>query len=241
MREIQAVILAAGKSSRMAINGTKLLYNYNGKSIIKRVTEACSIGYISKINLIVGYESEKIINELGSDFSYYFQEDQIGTGDALKKFFNSNSDYNGDLFVSVADTPLIDKAFVNNFINYYNDYKPDTLMTVGVIENNIPPYARVIRSENKDLLSVLEDFECSEEQKKINEVITSQYCFKAEQIRPLLSSLEKKGADGNYYLNDLINMQIISGKRIQSFTVDDIRTVYGINDLNDLKFITDKN
>ena len=238
---MQAVILAAGKSSRMAINGTKLLYKFNNKSIIRRVVDACSIERISKINLIVGYDSDRIIDELGTEFNYYYQENQIGTGDALKKFFESNTNYKGDLLILVADTPLLDKEFTNNLINYYEDHQPDTLMTVGIIKNNIPPYARVIRSKNNDLISVLEDFECSIEQRQITEVITSQYCFKAEQIRDLLGSLEQKGANGHYYLNDLINMQINSGQRVESFTVSDIKTVYGVNNFDDLNFVMNKN
>ena len=91
MRELQALILAAGKGTRMKINGSKLLYRFNGETIIKRVVDACKIPKVNKINIVIGYESEKIIKELGDDFTYYYQENISGTGDALKCFFENNN------------------------------------------------------------------------------------------------------------------------------------------------------
>lgn len=236
-REIQAVILAAGKSSRMAINGTKLLLNFEGKTIIHRVVDACKINEISKINVIVGFESDKIIKELGTEVNYIFQNNPIGTGDALKCFFDVNNDYTGDLLVLVADTPLLDKSFISKFIDHYYTTGSSTLLAVGIIENNIPPYARVLRSEYDDRISILEDFECSEKQKAITEVVTSQYCFRAEEIKKIVKSLGKKGENGNDYLNDIINKLIEAGKQIETYCVDDIKSVYGINNLDDLNFI----
>lgn len=241
MNEMQAVILAAGKSSRMAINGTKLLYKFHGKSIISRVVEACNISDITKINIIVGYESEKIIRELGNGFNYIFQEEQLGTGDALKKYFDSHLEYNKDLLVLVGDTPLINKSFISNIIKDYYENGSDTLLVSGEITNNIPPYARVIRSSNNKLIEILEDFDCSDKQKEITEVVTSQYCFKSSELRSLFSTLEKRGENGQYYLNDLINKQQLLGKKIDIYRTNAIKTVYGINTFEDLNFIMDQN
>ena len=237
---MQAIILAAGKSSRMNTEKSKLLYNFNGKSIIKNVVESCEISYISKINLIVGHQSEKIIAELGNAYTYYHQEKQIGTGDALRVFFKNNQNYNGDLFVLVGDTPNLTKEIVSNIIQKFYTNNLDTLITVTFIENDIPPYSRIIRDANGKIISILEDFECSDEQKTINEVITSQYCFKAKHIKPFINMLTPKGKNGNYYLNEIINFQINEKLKIDTYEIQNIKSVYGVNTIEDINFLNKK-
>lgn len=233
MGDLQALILAAGKGTRMKINGSKLLYRFNGDTIIKRVVNACKIPKVSKINLIVGYESEKIISELGNDFRYYFQENLSGTGEALRCFFENNN-YEDDLLVLVGDTPLLSKKFILNFTDYYYNNSLTTLLAVTKIENNIPPYARVIRDNNNNIIKILEDFECDFSQKKITEVVTSQYCFNSKYLKPLLNKIKPKGKNNNTYLNDIINEKIKLGEKIDTYFEENYLSLYGVNDKNDL-------
>jgi bifunctional N-acetylglucosamine-1-phosphate-uridyltransferase/glucosamine-1-phosphate-acetyltransferase GlmU-like protein len=237
MRDMQAVILAAGKSSRMNSEKSKLLYDFNGKTIIKRVVESCEVSYISKINLIVGYQSEEIIAELGDTYNYYYQNNQIGTGDALQVFFKNNEDYNGDLLVLVGDTPNLTKEIISNLIENFYNYNLDTLITVAFIENDIPPYSRVIRNAEGKITYILEDFECSNEQKRINEIVTSQYCFKTNYIKPFINQLTPKGQNGNYYLNEIINFQLNENLEIDTYRVQNIKSVYGVNIIDDIDFL----
>jgi bifunctional UDP-N-acetylglucosamine pyrophosphorylase/glucosamine-1-phosphate N-acetyltransferase len=237
MREMQAIILAAGKSSRMNTKKSKLLYNFGGKTIIKRVVESCEVSYISKINLIVGYQSEEIIAELGDSYSYYYQKNQIGTGDALQVFFKSNENYDEDLLVLVGDTPNLDKEFISNLIENFYNRNLDTLITVAFFEKDIPPYSRIIRNDQGKIICILEDFECNNEQQKINEVVTSQYCFKANQVKPFINRLTPKGQNGNYYLNEIINFQINKNLKVDTYKTQNIKSVYGVNIIEDISFL----
>lgn len=233
MRELQALILAAGKGTRMKINGSKLLYRFNGETIIKRVVDACKIPKVNKINIVIGYESEKIIKELGDDFTYYYQENISGTGDALKCFFENNN-YEDDLLVLVGDTPLLTKSFMINFTNYFYNNSITTLLAVTRIEKNTPPYARVIRDSNNCIIKILEDFDCDSNQKKISEVVTSQYCFNSKYLKPLLNRIKPRGKNNNTYLNDIINEKIQIGEKIDTFFEENYLSLYGVNDQNDL-------
>ena len=236
-QEMQVIILAAGKSSRMNTEKSKLLYNFNGKTIIKNVAEACDISYISKINLIVGHQSEKIIAELGNTYSYYYQKDQIGTADALQVFFKNNESYNGDLLVLVGDTPNLSKEIIYNLVETFYSNNLDTLITVAFAGNDIPPYSRIIRNEQGKITCILEGFECNDEQKMINEVVTSQYCFKAKHVKPFINKVTPKGQNGNYYLNDIINFQIVENLKIDTYKVKNIKSVYGVNIIDDIDFL----
>ena len=237
MKEMQAIILAAGKSSRMNTTKSKLLYNFDGKTIIKRVVESCEVSYISKINLIVGHQSEEIIAELGDAYSYYYQKNQIGTGNALQVFFKSNENYDGDLLILVGDTPNLNKEFICSLIENFYKHNVDTLITVAFFEKDIPPYSRVIRNAQGKITCILEDFECNSEQQRINEVVTSQYCFKANHIKPFINRLTPKGKSGNYYLNEIINFQINANLKIDTYKIQNIKSVYGVNVVEDISFL----
>jgi bifunctional UDP-N-acetylglucosamine pyrophosphorylase/glucosamine-1-phosphate N-acetyltransferase len=236
MRDFQAVVLAAGKSTRMGNGNSKLIYKINGKSIIKYVVEACEIPEISKINVLVGFDSDKIKDELGSNYNYFYQSNQLGTGHAVMKFKEFNRSYQGDLLILVGDTPYINGRIIKEFISYYQEKKVDALFTTAKYDSFIPPFARVIRNGNGEIINILEDFECNTETKIIDEVITSQYCFKSEILFPGLEKIKPKGANGEYCLNDIIKIFLNDGVRISNFNVKNPKLVYGINSIDDLEY-----
>jgi bifunctional UDP-N-acetylglucosamine pyrophosphorylase / glucosamine-1-phosphate N-acetyltransferase len=233
-RELQAVILAAGKSTRMGNGHSKLLHRINEKTIIKSVFESCEIMEISKINVIVGYDSNNIKRELGDNCSYIHQDEQLGTGHALRMFKEANNGYAGDILVLVGDTPFITKEFIKNFIKSFQDKNLDILMATAKFDPFMPPYARIIRDDKNRITKIPEDFECSLEEKTTSELVTSQYCFRYETIKPHIKNLGSKGNKNEYYLNDIISESLKNNTKIDTFEVMNSKVVFGINSIEDI-------
>jgi bifunctional UDP-N-acetylglucosamine pyrophosphorylase / glucosamine-1-phosphate N-acetyltransferase len=232
---MQAVILAAGQSTRMGNGHSKLLHHVNGKSIVKSVYDACKIPEISRINVVIGHDSKNIQKELGEDCFYINQPQQLGTGHALAQFFEQSDGCTDDLVVLVGDTPFITPDFIRNFILSFKDLNLDIFMASARFKSVSLPYARVIRNEHNKIIKIPEDFECTPSEKTVSELITSQYCFKYETIKPHLNNLSPKGNKNEYYLNDIISESLKNNTKIDTFEVLNSKVVFGINSIEDIE------
>jgi bifunctional UDP-N-acetylglucosamine pyrophosphorylase/glucosamine-1-phosphate N-acetyltransferase len=233
MREARAVILAAGKSTRMKIGGSKLLLEIGGKAILKRVVEACEVAEIARIYVVVGHNANDIIDLLGNKYTYVFQDEQLGTAHALMQVKDELRGYVGDLVVSVGDSPYLTKELVQRLLRKHQSSDAASTLITALFEQ-VPPYARVIRNSNGKVISALEENLCTDEQKKIGEVVTSHYCFRSDVVLPLLAEIKNDNPKREYYLTDIVGILTRYGYLCETLTVDDPMLVFGINDLEDL-------
>lgn len=232
-RSTRAVILAAGKGARMKGRTAKLLIVIDGKPIVRRVCEACSVPEIEKIYVVVGHNAEAIKRAVGESCSFILQKKPLGTAHAVMQVRRVLRGYRGDLVVVVGDSPFLTRKLVRRLVTtHQRTGVAATFLTTEYPEP--PPYARVIRDRPGNVINVLEEYQCSPEQKKIKEVLTSHYCFRAEIVLPLLSKIGRDNPKREYYLTDILAILIGQGYKVQAVKVRNPLLVFGINDVCDL-------
>jgi bifunctional UDP-N-acetylglucosamine pyrophosphorylase/glucosamine-1-phosphate N-acetyltransferase len=238
-RDVRAVILAAGKGMRMRGTKPKLLIEVGGKPIIRRVVDACEIPEIEKTYLVVGSEAEKIKKAVGTGCEFVVQRKQLGTGHALMQTRRLLRNYRGDLVVLVGDSPFLTRRLIHRLVRRHQDSGvAATFLTTKYAEP--PPYGRVIRDAKGKVIDVREENQCTSAQKRIKEVITSQYCFRAEIVLPLLSEIRNDNPKHEYYLTEIVPILIRHGYELDTVNVRDPRSVFGINNVHDLKWAVGK-
>ena len=234
-RKTRAVILAAGKGTRMKTRTPKLLIEIEGKPIIRRVVEACSLPEIEKIYVVVGYEAELIKKAAGCNCTFLVQREQLGTAHALMQTRSVLKNYRGDLVVVVGDSPFLTRQLVRRLITtHQRSGAAATFLTTTYPEP--PLYSRVVRHKNGRVINVVEENRCSPEQKKIKEVFTSHYCFRAEIVFPLLPEIRNDNPKREYYLTDIIAILMRHTYKVRALRVKNPLRVFGINDIRDLQW-----
>ena len=232
-KEVKAVILAAGKGTRMKADIPKVLHRIFGKPIVQYVAEACSNAGIEDIYIVVGFGADLIKQTLGSRYKYVLQEQQLGTAHALQMAVPYLKDYQGDLLVLVGDSPFITSEVLQQLITKHQHSNAAATFITTEYENT-PPYGRVIRDNTGNVITVIEEKNALPEIKKIKEVLTSHYCFSSSVVLPLLSKIQKDPEKQEYYLTDIIEILINERYTVETVKIKDSRLVFGINDLQDL-------
>ncbi len=234
-RKTRAVILAAGKGTRMKSRTPKLLMEIEGKPIIRRVVEACTLPEIEKIYVVVGHEAELVKKAVGSNCTFLVQKQPLGTAHALMQTRSVLKNYRGDLVVVVGDSPFLTRQLIRRLIRaHHRTGAAGTFFTTTYPEP--PPYARVVRDKSGRVVDVVEENRCTREQRKIKEVFTSHYCLQAEIALPFLSEITNDNPKREYYLTDLIPILIQYGYKARAVRVKNPLLVFGINDVRDLQW-----
>jgi bifunctional UDP-N-acetylglucosamine pyrophosphorylase/glucosamine-1-phosphate N-acetyltransferase len=233
-RNVCAVVLAAGKSTRMKSAKSKLLFRIKGKPVIKYVADACLKSGIKSVVPVVGFNAQKIKDVLGNKFEYALQREQLGTGHALleaKRQLLNN--YNGDIILLPGDAPFITPAIIRNLIKQHQKKGSDATILTVIFKNPLP-YGRIIRNKQGRVTRIIEEKDASPAERLIKEVSTSHYCFKAEKVLPLLSKIRNNNVKKEYYLTDIIELLYKRGGKIDTIPVRDPLVLFGINTRSDL-------
>ena len=161
---MKSIIMAAGKGTRMKSDLPKVVHLAHGKPMIVRIIDALNTLDVEENILILGHKREKVLEVLGNDVSYVVQEEQLGTGHAVKQAIPKIKDYDGDVLIINGDIPLIRKQTLIDFYNLYKNENADGIILSAIFENPFS-YGRVIKDGNK-VLRIVEEKEANEEQKK---------------------------------------------------------------------------
>lgn len=211
MQNIQVVILAAGKGKRMNAEVPKVLVPFHDMPMIDYVVNAVShSGIEKKPILVVGYGKDLVIGHMGSKASYAVQDEQLGTGHAVRCSQAEIDPSVTDVLVLYGDMPNITGAMIANLARTHVDSnKPLTMATVTVpdFENwykAFLAFGRVLRDENGNILKNVEYKDATDAEKEIKEVNPAYFCFKKDWLFEKLNQLKNENAQGEYYLTDLV-------------------------------------
>lgn len=222
-----ALILAAGQGTRIKSNLPKVLHKVCGKEMVNHVIDTMRKANIDDINVIIGKGAELVKEKTASrNISYSLQEEQLGTGHAVKCAIDFLKGKKGVVGVFAGDAPLIKPETIEKlFETHYENNNQATLLS-SIVEDPTG-YGRVVR-DGEEVLKIVEHKDCTEEELKINEMNAAIYCF---DIESLLNSLEKLSNDnkqGEYYLTDVIGILKNEGKKVGALSIDYEETI-GVN------------
>ena len=226
-------ILAAGKGSRMESELPKVLHQLNGKSLIDYVLDTASELNPDSITLVVGFQKDRVKNHIQNDnVNYVSQEEQLGTGHAALQLENQLENQSGHLLILYGDAPNIKSSTLSPIINeHIEENRTATLITATL--NDPTGYGRIIRNQDGDLLKIVEEKDCTPDEKKIKEWNPGIYIFKIPQLFSELKRIKSNNASNEYYLTDVIEL-IKENSPVQAKKIDNPMEVIGINTINQL-------
>lgn len=235
MNQWIAVILAAGKGTRMKSKLPKVLHQAGGKSMVRRVADCAISAGAEEVITIVGFGGEEVRAEIASISQIVEQKEQLGTGHAVQQCIPLLQDYSGDVVVLSGDTPLLRKETLSAFIeNHQKNGGAATVLTA--ILSDPTGYGRIIRRSGQ-VVGIVEQKDATEEQTPIKEINTGIYCFKSEKLIDALKSLKNENAQGEYYLTDTLAYLGSQGEIIGATILDDPEEALGVNSRNQLALV----
>ncbi len=229
-----AIILAAGKGTRMKTELPKCAFPLLKKPMVTYIIEALESISIDQIICVVGHKKEVLQDILKDRVKYAIQEEQLGTGHAVKCALDFIDD-NGYSIILPGDTPLIDKEILDQLIEVHKSNKND--FTIGTIVLDNPfGFGRIVRDSSNSVLRIVEEKDASEEERKIKEINTGLFLVDNFLLKKALLKIKNNNAKGEYYLTDIV--EILSKEaKIGTFTIKDTYKLNGINDLYTLSLV----
>ena len=234
MKNVRAVVLAAGEGTRMESGLTKLAHTLTYQALVKFAVDACVRSGIDRTIVVVGYQAEKIRSILGEGFDYVYQEKRLGTGDALKRAVPLLEDFKGELMVLPGDDPFISAPMLIQLVEHQRKTGPAaTVLTACLPDPSY--YGRVIRNGYRRIKRIVESKDASTEELKVKEVNSGIYCFDTQKLLPLLPCLDCNNAGKEYYLTDVIELFNQQGFRVEALEAKDPNVALGVNTPEELE------
>lgn len=230
-KNINAVILAAGKGTRMKSETSKVLHKIFDKTLLGYVLDAVNkTGLIDKSFVIVGHQAEEVEKFVKSNYenaSCALQSPQLGTGHAVSMVCPQLEDFDGEVIILCGDTPLITEKTLKNFIEFHKGKNSDLTVMSAIFEDPTN-YGRIVRDGDK-LAAIVEEKDASPAQKNIKEVNAGIYCLNWQKIKPAFSQLTSNNAQGEYYLTDIISWGGKNGLNVNAYILENNEEIFGIN------------
>lgn len=231
-----AVILAAGKGTRMKSDLPKVLHSVCGAPMIKHIIDNLKSAEVDEIVVVVGHQSEKVRQMIHDDVIFVEQVEQKGTAHAVMQASEVLSDKEGITLVLTGDTPLITTETITSLIEKHtnNHYKGTVLTTTQV---NPFGYGRILRNRPHgdftasfdDVIGIVEEKDALLHQKDINEVNTGIFAFDNKSLFKYLPHIKNNNSQHEYYLTDIVGVFVKEGIPFGGHHVSDFSEVMGIN------------
>ena len=223
----KAIILAAGKGTRMKSKHPKVVHKVCGKEMVNHVIDVSKKSGVQDVVVILGHESETVKESIPSDSQIAMQTEQLGTGHAVKmaKEYINDDD---TIVVLCGDTPLVQEDTLRRLFAYHVEKGyVATVLTTKV--DNPTGYGRIIRDNHEDLIKIVEQKDASEEEKLVNEINSGIYCFDGKSLREAIDLIDNNNAQGEYYLTDTIKIMRDRGQKVGAYNGSTIEELMGVN------------
>jgi len=235
-----AIILGAGKGTRMnegqASPIPKVMFEMHGKPVIHYSVESIKNAGIENIIVVVGYKKEMVEEYLGDSAKYAIQEEQLGTGHAAMMAEELLEGKVESLIIFYGDNPLYKPETIKKLVALYENEKPTIAMLSVVFKDPVFwAFGRIIRDQNNEVTGIIEHKDCAPEQLKICESNPGFYIIQADWFWENGKKIEKKNAQGEFYLTDIVAIAREQGKKIIAMPVSEESEALGINTLEQLK------
>ncbi len=229
--DIKAVVLAAGKGTRMkSITTPKVLHEIMGKTLLGYVLDNVK-NFTSEEFVIVGHHAQEVEDFVKNNYENaktVLQSPQLGTGHAVSMVCPQLESYDGLVLILCGDTPLVREETLKKFVDFHTSNSSD-LTVMSTLFDNPHGYGRIIRDTDNSLKCIVEEKDATPEQKTVKEVNAGIYCLNWGKIKDAFSQLKSNNAQGEYYLTDIISWGKDKGLNVNAYILDDSDEIYGIN------------
>jgi len=226
---LAAVILAAGKGTRMKSAVAKVLHPICGQPMLYYPLEAARQAGFNQLKVVVGHQAEQVIEAFPDEnLTWVKQTDQLGTGHALMCATDSLRGYSGPLLLHCGDVPLLRPDTLQQLQNYHSQQQAAVTVLTAQMPNP-QGYGRIIR-DGEQILQIVEERDASEEQRRVTEINAGTYLFDTAFVLSALKGLNKNNSQREYYLTDIVAAAVAAGLKTRALCVEDPTEVMGIND-----------
>lgn len=224
-----AIILAAGKGTRMKSSQSKVMHRLIDRPMLAYIIDALRAVGVERIVVVVGYQAESI-KAVFHDVEFALQEPQLGTGHAVMQC-TQLKDAQGDTVIINGDGPCIQPETLERLFQTNKDASC-TLLTAEL--EDAGAYGRIVRDAKGNVTSIVEAKDCTDQQKQIREINAGMYCFKNQDLFENLSKLQTNNAQNEYYLTDMVSILASQNKKVKGLVIENRDEVMGINDCYEL-------
>ncbi|MBI1368803.1 MAG: NTP transferase domain-containing protein [Planctomycetes bacterium] len=231
-RPVQAIILAAGRGTRMGSDIAKVLHPVAARPMVEWVIDACEAVDSQRQIIIVGHQADRVRSALSDRERCLFveQTQQLGTGHAVmmaEPCFPKN-DRNYDVLILCGDGPLIEAATLHTMLERHRATRAVATLATSVIDDPTG-YGRIVRDAAGRFERIVEHKDATEAERQIHEINPSYYCVRADALFDALSRIDNKNAKGEYYLTDILGIFVADSERVEVIDAVPPRDVLSIN------------
>ena len=228
---LSIVILAAGQGTRMKSARPKVIHELAGKPLLQHVVDSCRALEPEQIIVVTGHAAEQVHAVMqGQELSFVEQTEQLGTGHALAQCLDAITPGN-DVLVLFGDVPLIRAETMARIIETADDA---TVRILSFIPESPFGYGRILRQQDGSVSAIVEHKDASQEQLGIGECFSGIMSIRGDSLHQLVTSLDNKNAQGEYYLTDVVDIAVVNGNTVSAILCDDPGEVSGINNQQQL-------
>ncbi|WP_082126459.1 bifunctional UDP-N-acetylglucosamine diphosphorylase/glucosamine-1-phosphate N-acetyltransferase GlmU [Aurantiacibacter marinus] len=227
-RPLAAIILAAGKGTRMKSNQHKVLHEVGGRSMIEHLLASVEALAPERLVTIVGEAREQLHERLGDRCAFGVQEPQLGTGHAVQQAEEALAGFSGDVLVLYGDVPFVSTATMQAMIDRLNAHDTPSSVVLGFEPDDPLRYGRVIAQQGR-ILKMVEWKDANEEERACTLCNSGLLAARAEDLFALLARVQNNNAQDEYYLPDIVNIAIADGQTCAVVNTPRPAEVTGIN------------
>ncbi|MFW6170768.1 MAG: NTP transferase domain-containing protein [Planctomycetota bacterium] len=230
-----AIVLAAGKGTRMKSDLPKVLCPVLGRPMIHFVLDALDAGEVDRILVVVGYRSQLVRDTLAdqSHVEFVEQTEQLGTGHAVKMCREHLVEHDGPVLILTGDSPLTQGDSISALFQEFESSRPACLL--GTLHKENPNgLGRVVRDAKGEFEAIVEQKDASEAQRAVTEVNMSTYIFHADKLVRALDQLTNANQQNEYYLTDCPGILKREGEKVAALPVLKPCEALSVNTLEEL-------
>ncbi|EHQ87302.1 bifunctional UDP-N-acetylglucosamine diphosphorylase/glucosamine-1-phosphate N-acetyltransferase GlmU [Desulfosporosinus youngiae] len=226
MSNLVAVIMAAGKGTRMKSKLPKVMHSLAGKTLIEHVLDMVDHAGIERSLVIVGHGRENIEACINKRAEMVVQTEQLGTGHAVRQAIPYLDD-NQTILVLSGDQPLLRSETIEALIELHQAQKASATVLTAYMEQPFG-YGRIIK-EGENLVKIVEEKDATSAERNIKEVNTGTYCFRGLALKEALTKITTQNAQGEYYLTEVFDILLKHEKKVLTYCTPNSHEALGIN------------
>ena len=241
MGDATAIVLAAGKGTRMKSDLPKVLCQVHGRPLVEYVLDSLRQAGIDQSVVVVGYRADDVKKSLAEfdDLSFALQADQLGTGHAVMMCRDQLSSIEGPVVIVAGDSPMLQPSSIKKLLDEFRVTQPACIL--GTLQRDDPTgLGRIVRDESGKFLGIVEEKDATEAQKRINEVNMSTYLFDCQKMLAALDELTDDNQQSEYYITDLPAILLSKGEDVRALPVLDPVEALSINTFEQLQIVEEE-
>lgn len=214
-----AIVLAAGKGTRMKSELPKVLCEANGRPLAGYVLDSLRASGVEKLVIVVGYKAELVEEKLSAaDVQFALQSEQLGTGHAVMMCRDAIANHNGPVVVVAGDSPMLQSSSIKALLDDFAATSPACIL--GTLDHDNPTgLGRIVRNEAGDFVGIVEEKDATDEQRKIQEVNMSTYVFDCQKMLGALDRLTDDNRQKEYYITDIPTILLSDKEDVRALPV----------------------